>query len=788
MRRHLPLVLGRALIREMIPSLLLATGVTTFLLIIRAIFGLADLFVAHSVSPWEALTILGLSLPHILVLTIPIGALFAVLITSARLSGDSELIALQACGVRLSRAARPLLVAGAALFLLDGWLTLGVMPKANRSLEETRMRLALSGAKAAVEPRVFIEDFPGRLLYVDRIDRTTGRWLKVLLFDQTAENEERLVVADSGELVTDPRDGTAWLNLHDTVTHLLQPDHPEKYRRNSNQELSINLTPPAVAPDQIRVGVRSTDTVTLLGRLRHPESHAAYLDALVELHKRVAIPAAALVFALVGFPLGVRNRRGGKSFGLTISVGLVVLYYVLLNNGELLARAGDVPIAVGIWLPNIILAAAGALLLRRASRSAVQAQGSGWWGQRVMTWMRRLFGGRSAAGGTARSTGTARSMARCGEDATTSYGPPLVGTVDRYLLRQCVSLFVLVIIAISAIYVIVNLSEDIEDIQKHAVPLTVVASHYFLMLPQIFHDILPISFLIAFLGTAAVLERHNETTALKAAGVSLTRVALPMLLLSLACGAGLFAIDESVVQRANRATQRTEDIIRGRPATRSYRAADRPWLFLPDGHTLVNFLQYDPDTKTLLRPSVYVFDDGLNLRARYSADHATYHDGRWEAQDAWSRTMPIVGDQEGSFARHAGTFDLPIPVDPSYFGQEYLKPSQMGFSQLREYIKTLSSAGYRVDKQRVELQQKIAYPLSIFVLSWLALPFAFRMGRRGTVVGIGIALVLGIAYFATTALVTKLGEASLLPPSLAAWTPTVVFALLAINRQTTLRT
>jgi len=74
------------------------------------------------------------------------------------------------------------------------------------------------------------------------------------------------------------------------------------------------------------------------------------------------------------------------------------------------------------------------------------------------------------------------------------------------------------------------------------------------------------------------------------------------------------------------------------------------------------------------------------------------------------------------------------------------------------------------------------------VLAWLALPYAFRMGRRGTIMGIALALVLGMAYFAVTAFVTKLGEASLLPPSLAAWTPTVVFLLLAVNRFTTLRT
>jgi lipopolysaccharide export LptBFGC system permease protein LptF len=93
-----------------------------------------------------------------------------------------------------------------------------------------------------------------------------------------------------------------------------------------------------------------------------------------------------------------------------------------------------------------------------------------------------------------------------------------------------------------------------------------------------------------------------------------------------------------------------------------------------------------------------------------------------------------------------------------------------------------------VDRLTVQLHQKVAYPLSMVLLAWLSLPFAFRAGRRGAVGGIALALVLGMAYFGLMAFIIRLGEASLVPPVLAAWTPTVVFALLAINRHTTLRT
>jgi len=127
-------------------------------------------------------------------------------------------------------------------------------------------------------------------------------------------------------------------------------------------------------------------------------------------------------------------------------------------------------------------------------------------------------------------------------------------------------------------------------------------------------------------------------------------------------------------------------------------------------------------------------------------------------------------------------------VEPTYFGREYRKPSQMSYGELRDYIDALQAAGYRVDRLSVQLQQKLAYPISLLVLAWVALPFAFRARKRGTVMGVAVAMVLGMAYFALMAFTTKLGEVGLISPKLGAWTPPVIFALVAMNRHTTLKT
>ncbi len=796
MRRPRRFVVARALVREMLPSLVLAAGVTTFLLLIRAMFVLADLFISRNVKLATGVNLLLLGVPNILALTLPIGTLFAVLMTSARWAADSELVALQSCGIPLRRVARPLVMLAAAVFCVDLALVTVVMPRSNARLSEETRKVAFSAATAAVEQRVFAEDFPNQLLYVDKIDRGTGRWHGVILFDLSDPQEESLVTADSGDLVVDPRDGSAWLNLQDTTTHQMRPDEPNSYRKNDNNELKIRLRQPTadLSSQHVRLSVRETLTSELVARAskRGPSvTDDEAREAGVELNKRVAIPAAAVVFAIVGFPLGIRNRRSGKGFGLTASVAIVVFYYVMLNNGELLATAGKAPVMLAMWLPNLILLALAAVLFRRASR-AERGRGG-------LPLSARVVGGASRVASAAARLllGRRRGRLPVGVDAATAAAveqapngtrirAPL-GVIDRYLVRQCLGFFVLVVVAICALWVAVNISENLEDIRRNAVPLVTVVSYYVLSLPQILHDTLPLAFLIAFLATAAVLERRNETTAFKAAGISLSRVALPLLLLGAAVGAGLFLLDDNVTQRAEKSKQLIEDIMRGKRVARSYRATDRPFVFLPDGRTLVSFLEFDPDTRTLIRPSVFQFDARFNLRTRYMAKRATFADGRWQAEDTWSRTF--MSDANPEFVPYKGTVDLPLPVTPDYFGREFRQPQQMRFVELRRYIATLRAAGYRVDRLVVQLHQKIAYPLSTVLLAWLSLSFAFRPGRsRSTIGGIALALVLGMGYFGLMAFVTRLGEAALLPAVLASWTPTVVFALLALNRHTTLRT
>ena len=332
------------------------------------------------------------------------------------------------------------------MFAGDAALTLGVMPGANAQLSVLTRRIAFSAANAAVEQRVFAEDFPGQLLYVDKIDRGTGRWHGILLFDTTNPAQESLVTADSGDLVIDPHDGSAWLNLQDTTTHLLRPDQPNSYRKNDNNELRIRLRQVQAVPGQrTQLGVRETLTGELLRRVAGRRTAAtprkpARPESNSTNGSRSPRPPSSSPLS------GSRSESGtgvaARGSGSRHRCSLVVAYYVLLNDGELLATGGKVPVAVGMWLPNLVLLlvaaapSAGPPAERPAAEAARPLSGlvaaaarlAGAPFRLLSAAFRRLWFGKNGAADRAAGAAPARV-------------PGTLGIIDRYLLRQCLSFF-----------------------------------------------------------------------------------------------------------------------------------------------------------------------------------------------------------------------------------------------------------------------------------------------------------------------------------------------------------
>jgi LPS export ABC transporter permease LptG/LPS export ABC transporter permease LptF len=811
--RLLPLsTFDRFIIGQVVSPTFLGFLTFTFLMLMRPIFTLMEQVFVRGVEPRDALTLLWITTPHVIVFTIPMSYLFGVLIAVGRMNSDNEVTAMQAGGISLGRVLRPIAGLGLVMAMLNGYLMLMVMPEASVTMRKLRVRMFTSAkALGRVDPRVFHEGFPNYLLYVKEVDETTGVWRDVLLFDRTNPGEERLTLARRGRMVTGTVDGDAthddgtarpstaepWLILEDVVTHQFSPSKPATYRVNTSQLQTHKLTNKTQGRTSYTLGLDERSSAELLAMVRdrwgdatgnEPDGSVPAEDrrlAALELNRRVAFPLACVVFSLLALPLGIGSRSGGRGRGFLLSLGVILVYYILFNNGHLMAREGRVPVWLGAWFPNIALSFVALLMMRRMGR---------WLGER-----RR---GESMVAAWLQSIGQAWrdrriDRRRNGELATGSipvslqrrrYASTFPTALDRYVTRRLLGPLLFVLLSTAVLYVVVDFTDHLDEISSNKVASTVVLAYYWNRLPQVALDVTPFAVLIGILLLLTMMERNLELTSFKAAGISLYRLVVPVLLVAAVAAAGLWFLGESVVPGANREAKWLLDIINGRSTARSYQATDRQWLMSRDDSTLYNFLQYDSRTRTMIRFTMFQFDEDMQLRFQLFAPEVRYENGAWVVTSGWFRQVYADGTDE--FRNIKKKMELGIPEGPDYFGQEYRAPSEMTHRDLRNYIDQLQASGYRPVKLLVQWHQKFTYPLSAFIMAFLALPFGLnRGGRRTTTMqGIGLALGLGIAYFLLVAVFGEMGEASLLPAAVGAWSPVILAALFSLNRLTTLRT
>lgn len=813
--------LDRMVAREVMAPAFLGFVTYTFLLMMRGLFGLIEQIFVRGLPVRDAVSVLLVTVPHVVVLTIPMGYLFGVLLAVGRLSVDQEIVALQAAGISARRLVRPIVTVGVALAIVTGYLSTVEIPRANRSLKELRIRV-FSAARnlGRIQPGVFYEEFPNILLYVRQVDASTGDWEQVLVFDNTSAGEERLTLARRGRIVSfaaatsdasSDLAGSAvaaavsrqpWIELEDAVTHQFPRASPETYRVNANRELKFRPQVRGVGTVRYDRAMRELDTLELARIVRghtpateplaaggDPEKQEQELRlAAVELHRRFAVPAACIVFALLAVPLGIGSRSGGRGRGFVISVAVVLLYWIVGNNGELLASEGRVPAWLGMWLPNIALALLSLALMTRMGR---------WLGERapregplrrlLREWRRWRTHRRTASADAASGAQlpAAEPVEAAWQQVTTRF-PVLL---DRYLVRRLIAPLLLVLLSTIALYIVVDLTEHVGDMAKNKATATVILAYYGNLMPQVVIDVLPFGMLIAVLILLTALERQQELTALKGAGISLYRLMVPALLVAIAGGIVMWLLAEHVVPEANRTKEQLLDVIEGKAiGARSYRVTDRQWLLARDDTTFYNFLRYDGQQQTLYRLTIYRTDENMRLRLHQFAHRAHWDGSAWVADGGWFRQFFPDGTDE--FRRITRPLRLQVPEGPDYFGQEYSSPSEMSFQELRQYIGELVESGYQPSRLVVRLHQKLSYPLSAVVMVWLAMPFALnRGGRRVTTMqGVALALGLGIAYSILVIVFSKLGEAEVLPPLVGAWAPVGLGILFAINRMTTLRT
>src|ERR1043165_8317611 len=809
-------ILSRYIFKEMVPPTILGFSFYTFIILMRQLFDFAGMIIKRSLPAETIGRLLLLSLPHIVVLTVPMSLLFGILIAVGRLSADSEVVAMRALGISTRTIYRPVFLFSFLMFVLSLYLMNVVLPRGNTQLNQLRAEVFTSSIEKEIKPRVFYAEYETLVIYVNDIDPATGLWKGVFVSDSSGEESKpapatvsqqveaaaaaenavpfsaarsstRVIVAESGTLSIVQPSKQIWMNLNNAETHVWDPRKPDRYDRTINVSQRMKLPDKFGGDAGTGVYVRSMrelnlkeliDQANVAAHMKGPVFEDVYRMSKVEIHKKFAIPFACLVFGILGLPLGITNRRGGKSSGFSLSIAILLFYYILINNGEAMAQSGRVSPAVGMWTPNVILLIVGIYLLARANRE------SGFKSDRAPIWRRigDALTTRRAANAPPRPVASAAQIALDEDEPAILNRLDITfpNILDRYILREFIKVLSLVLISTIALFVIVDYTDLAHDIRANQIAFHTVLAYYRFNIFQILHWTLPIAVLVATLVTFGILSKNNEVTALKSGGVSLYRVALPIIFIAVIIAGLAYLMLDFVPPYANQRVDQLRNKIRGKgPVAMQSASQPKLWFLGKNGRYIINFLAYDNNAKQLSQVQVLEFHPTeFRLTRRVYAERAT-GDGRgWVFERGWMRSFG--DDGRTVYTPITAPLRLYYAERPDDFATEVKSPDQMTFAQLRRYIETIRRSGYAAEELTVKLYEKTSWPFISVVMALIALPFAFKMGRRGALYGFFIALVLGIAYWGVFSIFTKFGEVGNLPGLLAAWSANILFAIAAI--------
>jgi LPS export ABC transporter permease LptG/LPS export ABC transporter permease LptF len=768
-------ILDRYTIREILPPFALALLVFTFLLIMGPIDRTAQQLLASGASAPVVLKMLVLLLPMALGTTIPMAFLFGMLVAFGRLSGDSEWVALQACGVSLQRMLRPVMVLAVLSWAASQWVLLDAVPRSSQALRDIEYGVVAARIESEIKPRIFFRDFPNLVLYARDTPLGSHGWTDVFVADTSKGKVPQVSVARRGRILLDSTRRTAEMVLEDRVAYEMGTDAngQAEFVTNQSRHATTTLDAERVFP---KAGSLRGDQEKTVAELRESIAERRTRGLPTErqeyyIHLKFSIPAACFVFALMGLGLGVNGRRGGRLGAFALGSGVIFGYYIIMFQARSLSFGMGLPAWLAAWLPNIVLGPIGAFVLYRRARSSgrsfqlvIPAVGV------PRPFLPRPSTVSGAVGARARPVLVLRSP---------TFWTPMPGILDRYVATMYLRVQALTFVGFLGILYISTFIDISDKLFGGQVTANMIARFYFFKTPEFVYYLVPLSVLIATLVTVGALARHSELIVMRACGISLYRVSLPLVMLAAASSVLLFGIEEYALAVSSRQAKELEEVIRF-GAVRTRATLDRRWMVGRSGD-IYHYDYFDERRGELHGSWRYEFDQkdwrlsritfATSARFDPAASKPEAAVGIWTARQGWTRLLEPDGDSEYE------TFDdRQFAMEPpEYFGTERVQPASMPYTELRDYIDSLQGSGANTLQLLVDLHRKIAFPFVAIVMSLLAVPFAVSTGRRGTLYGIGVGIVLAIVYWTATNLFGVVGSAGLVTPALAAWAPNLIF-------------
>ena len=359
--------------------------------------------------------------------------------------------------------------------------------------------------------------------------------------------------------------------------------------------------------------------------------------------------------------------------------------------------------------------------------------------------------------------------------------------LDRYILKSIFVIFAGTVFTFAFLFVLIDMFGNLQDFISKSVSPAVIAEYYVSFLPSIVVQTSTMACLISVLFTYSSLNANNEIIAIRASGMNFWQITRPALVFAIFVSACVFLINEKFVPQSSMINQEIRDTqIKVSPSQKGHgKPVIHNLTFYGLKNRLFDIDTFDPNTNEMTGITIIGNDHNQNMVEKILALRGTWTGIAWKFYKCQSTLYASNLPNVPSCIRIAEEKLMDIKETPKDFLRQRMDVSSMNLRQLHDYIKRFSGSGAvkTLNNLRVDMHQKITFPLRNFIIVLIGLPFALMsVGKRKamTFTSIAIALVIGFLYYVSDAVGLALAKGQAVLPWEGAWLTPILFTLTAL--------
>ncbi len=748
------LTISRYLIGAILPYFIFSWLLLSVILFVQQASRFSDIFFSVNIPSnliWQLTIAL---IPNVVAFTCPMAVLVGVVIGLSKMQGDSELIAIRAAGVGNMQITLPVLGLGVVLSVFAFVINLYGVPLAAGIVRQVAMQTAIYKLESPIEPGVFNTEVAGYTIYVKDGDLTDGKWKNIFIHTEDVRTGTvRLITSKQGRI--DTTDQLSELVLEDAVSTTITPDGPdEKFISELIGEFRFAIkTRRGELIEKLANAESSVEELglTQLSRYAKTKEGKERTEAQILWQRRIILSLTPLIFCLLGTALVLRFNRGGRGFGILLSLMSLITYYLLAFLGEQLARTEKIGVFEGSLIPIVVSFLAilwfnfsGKVgFWRDLSVRAKEMLSS-------FSWDRNRIESRNLL-----------------VDVTT-------GLRDLDIVINLVRYFLLTLAFLAAVFVIFTAFELWKFAGTMDGGISLLIQYLVFLVPFIYLQLAPSAAMVATLATYVIKSRQNEIVTWTSAGQSVYRLLLPCVAFMLVLGGLNWFVQEYFAPSANQYQDQIRTKLRSRGAP-----LNKPGKFwVANEKRIYSFMLEESASDNEKRAgeiTIYEFaDNGTGLQTLYRSPSALWESGRIRFNGTVKKSMLVDGSIENSVSNGGE-----ITQEANPFAETRKKPSHLNMSETKSRLDTAES---EIEKRSfgVALDKKYSTVFLPFVIALFTAPFALSLSRKGKVVTVGYAVGLWLLFMGLTAVFEQFGLTGLLSPTVAVFGPLVIFTMFGV--------